>query len=79
VIRTSTRIIEGIDINNPAVIRALTADGSSIAEWGKYSTQSFASPGGPFKVHFYYNPRTGIANYSIDYKAVFNAGIITFE
>jgi hypothetical protein len=49
----------------------LTADGSNIADWGKYATGTFKSPSGPFQVHFYYNPATGVANYDLDFKVVF--------
>ena len=62
-------------IENPEVIRALTADGSNIADWAKYTTQTFKSPSGSFQVHFYVNSKTGALNYTIDYKAVFNAGV----
>ncbi|TCO40936.1 hypothetical protein EV646_11627 [Kribbella antiqua] len=65
-------IISGDQLKNPAVIRALTADGSRIQDWGKYSTQSYRSPSGPFQVHFYYNESTGRVNYDIDYKTKFN-------
>jgi len=74
VIDASERIIGGADLKNPAVIRALTADGSDIADWGKYSTQTYRSPSGPFQVHFYYNPVTGRVNYDIDYKSKLNLG-----
>jgi YD repeat-containing protein len=32
---------------NPAVISALTADGSNISDWGKYTSGQFKSPSGP--------------------------------
>ncbi|MFV0460767.1 MAG: RHS repeat-associated core domain-containing protein [Actinomycetales bacterium] len=72
VIQGSSRIIDGSRLGNPDVVKALTADGSNIADWGKYTTQTFQSPSGPFQAHFYYNPVTGAANYSVDYKIVFN-------
>jgi RHS repeat-associated protein len=72
VVAGSRRIIEGADLKNPDVVRALTRDGSSIADWGKYSTQTFKSPSGPFQVHYYRNRATGRINYEIDYKVVFN-------
>ena len=68
----ANRIIGGADLSNPEVIRALTADGSNIADWGKYATQTANGPSGPFQVHFYYNPVTGAANYANDFKVVFN-------
>lgn len=71
VIKGASRIIEGSDLKNPAVIQELTRDGSNIADWGKYSTQTFKSPAGDFQVHFYYNSATGAVNYGLDYKAVF--------
>jgi hypothetical protein len=42
--------------------------------FGKYATESFASPSGPFQVHFYMNPTTREVFYGLDYKAIFNAG-----
>lgn len=62
VIQGSSRIIDGSRLGNPDVVKALTADGSNIADWGKYTTQTFQSPSGPFQVHFYYNPVTGAAH-----------------
>jgi hypothetical protein len=41
--------------------------------FGKYATETFASPSGPFKAHFYMNAATGEVYYGLDYKAVFNA------
>jgi hypothetical protein len=48
-------IIPGTEIGNPYVRDALTADGSNIADWGKYETGSIANPDGTlsFKIHFY--------------------------
>ncbi|OGO16650.1 MAG: hypothetical protein A2Z14_09825 [Chloroflexi bacterium RBG_16_48_8] len=71
-LRNSRLIIEGSQLKNPEVIRTLTSDGSSIADWGKYTTQSFRTPLGNAQVHFYYNQATGQINYAIDYKLVFN-------
>jgi len=75
IVANSARIINGSDIKNPNVIAALTSDGSDISDWGKYTTQTTVSPNseGPFQVHFYYNPVTGVVNYGIDYKVVFNS------
>jgi hypothetical protein len=54
------------------VVSELTADGSNIADWGKYTSETFQSPAGSFQVHFYMNQVTGAVNYNIDYKIVFN-------
>jgi len=43
--------------------------------FGKYATESFNSPSGPFQVHFYMNPTTNEVFYGLDYKAIFNAGV----
>ena len=75
VIGDSRSIISGERIGNPQVIDALTSDGSRIADWAKYSTSTVQGPSGPFQVHFYYNSTTGVANYEIDYKVVFNSGV----
>ncbi len=71
VINNSTPIVRGPQIGNQQVVKALTADGSNIADWAKYTTQSFQSPSGPFQVHFYRNSVTGAVNYGYDYKVVF--------
>ncbi len=70
-IQNSRPILAGQNLRNPDVIKALTADGSNIADWAKYSTQTFQSPSGPFQVHFYRNAATEATNYTIDYKVVF--------
>jgi hypothetical protein len=72
VVQNSSRIIPGSNIGNPSVVKGLTADGSNIADWGKYTSQTFQSPSGPFQVHYYFNPATGRVNYNQDYKVVFN-------
>ena len=72
VIDASREIIPGTDLSNGQLIKTLTADGSSIADWGKFSTPTFNSPSGPFQVHFYMNPSTGIVHYLDDFKVVFN-------
>lgn len=71
-IRDAKRIIEGSELNNPEVIRRLTADGSRIQDWGKYETKTFETPSGSYKAHFYYNPKTGKVDLNIDYKSVHN-------
>jgi hypothetical protein len=72
VINGSDPIIAGSRLGNQRVVQALTADGSKIEDWAKYSTKTFKSPAGPFQVHFYHNEVTGTTNYDIDYKAIFN-------
>ena len=42
------------------------------AGFGKYTTQTYQSPAGPFQVHFYMNPTSGEVSYGLDYKAIFN-------
>jgi hypothetical protein len=71
-IQSARKIIDGTALGNKALIGELTRDGSNIADWGTYTTDTFRSPSGPFQVHFYYNPITGAANYAFDFKAVFN-------
>lgn len=67
----SYRIIPGDQIGNPEVRRLMTSDGSTLSDWGKYTTLTHQSPYGDFQVHYYYNPATGrMLNY--DYKAVLN-------
>ncbi|MDO8392219.1 MAG: hypothetical protein Q7V57_17225 [Actinomycetota bacterium] len=72
VIDASTEIIPGTGLSNGQLIKNLTADGSSLADWGKYTTPTYNSPSGPFQVHFYMNPSTGVVHYLDDYKVVFN-------
>lgn len=57
----SQEIIPAGQLGNPAI-----PDGFS-----KFSTDTFASPSGPFQVHFYMNPTTGEVFYGLDYKSVF--------
>jgi RHS repeat-associated protein len=73
VIANSAEIIRGSQLHSSAVIAELTRDGSNIADWGKYTTNSFSSPAGKFQVHFYRNRVTGQVNYNIDYKVKFNS------
>jgi hypothetical protein len=74
VIAGSTEIINGTQLSNQTLVKALTADGSNIADWGKYATQPFRSPSGPFQMHFYHNSSNGRVFYELDYKAVFTGG-----
>uniref|UniRef100_UPI004046A501 hypothetical protein n=1 Tax=Streptomyces fradiae TaxID=1906 RepID=UPI004046A501 len=70
-IADSQRVIPGEKIGNPVVRDLMTADGSDLRDWGKYSTRTHQSPYGDFQVHYYYNPETGkILLY--DYKVVMN-------
>jgi RHS repeat-associated protein len=73
VIDGSRKIIDGSQLNSRLQAN-LTADGSNIADWGKYSTQTIRGPAGDFQVHFYMNGRTGAIDYQYDYKAVLNGG-----
>ena len=49
VIAESRQIIPGSKLGNPSVIKVLTADGSEIAQWGKYITPTVQSPSGRFR------------------------------
>ena len=72
VIAGSSPIIRGQDLGNQQLRAGLTADGSDIADWAKYTTQTYQSPSGPFQVHYYGNEVTGDVNYDFDYKVKFN-------
>ncbi|WP_240649562.1 RHS repeat-associated core domain-containing protein [Streptomyces sp. Z26] len=72
-IRNSCEIIPGTSLKHPPVKAHLTADGSSMRDWAKYSTPTHQSPYGDFQVHYYYNSKTGSVAYDYDYKAVMNA------
>ncbi|NML32384.1 DUF637 domain-containing protein [Paraburkholderia antibiotica] len=51
-------------IKNPSVVSELTSDGSNIADWGKYTTQSVTMPNGQsMQVHYYMNSITGKVDY----------------
>ena len=54
------------------LIKNLKEIGGNINDWGKYETESFNSPTGKFKVHYYYNKITKKAYFDADYKSVFN-------
>ncbi|MEW2401583.1 putative T7SS-secreted protein [Streptomyces sp. NPDC046862] len=67
----SRLVIPGEEIGNPSVRELMTSDGSSLNDWGKYTTRTHQSPYGDFQVHYYYNPETGkILNF--DYKVIMN-------
>ncbi len=71
VIAGSRVIIPGQRLGNPDLIKHLTRDGSSIADWAKYSTGQFVRPGGGhFEVHFYMNSVTKAIDYGYDFKAI---------
>ncbi|MBW0451051.1 hypothetical protein [Paraburkholderia phenoliruptrix] len=56
--------LAGGKINNPAVVRELTSDGSNIADWGKFTTQSVTMPNGQsMQIHYYMNSVTGKIDY----------------
>lgn len=64
------KIQEGTAMNNPAVTARLGAQGN-LADWAKYSTETFTSPiAGGYQIHFYMNRVTQV----IDYKIKFNGG-----
>ena len=67
-LRSAEQIFAPGTLGNPAIPQG----------FGKYTTQTFRSPAGPFQVHFYMNPTTGEVFYGLDYKAVFNNGITTY-
>ncbi|WP_301129286.1 DUF6531 domain-containing protein [Streptomyces cacaoi] len=70
VIDESMQIVKGENLGNKHVVRHLTADGSSIDDWAKYTTMIHQSPYGEFQVHFYYNNVTKVVAYDSDYKVV---------
>jgi len=59
------QIIPASELGNPAIPSG----------FGKFTTQTFDSPSGPFQVHFYQNPTTGEIWTGLDYKTVFNTPI----
>lgn len=61
--------VSGGVLKNPAVVRELTADGSKIEEWSKYTTESITLPSGQrSQVHFYKNNVNGKVNLNVDFK-----------
>ena len=61
--------ISGGRLTNPTVVRELTANGSQIEDWGKFTTQSVRLPSGQSsQIHFYANRVTGDVNLNIDFK-----------
>ena len=62
-INNAKQIFKPGELNNPAIPPG----------FGKYTTDTFQSPAGNFKMHFYKNSTTGEVFYGLDYKAVFNS------
>ena len=61
--------IEGVNLKNTEVIARLTKDGSSLNDWGKYTTgKTTLSTGNMAEIHFYYNNKTGEVVRYIDFK-----------
>src|SRR5207249_1611632 len=60
-IDSSTNIIDAADIKNPSVPSG----------YSKYTTESFQSPAGDFKVHFYMD-NNGNVFYGQDFKVIFD-------
>lgn len=58
-------------MKNPAVVKELTKNGSSINDWAKMTTQTIQSPSGNFQVHFYKNLKTGEVS-TFEMKSKFN-------
>jgi hypothetical protein len=61
-IQGARQIIPPGQLGNPAIPQG----------FGKFSTQTFQSPSGPFQAHFYMNPSTGHTFYGLDFKVIFN-------
>jgi filamentous hemagglutinin len=62
--------LQGGVIKNPEIVKILTHDGSNIADWEKFTTNSITLKNGQsMQIHFYKNVKTGIIDYtSKDYK-----------
>jgi RHS repeat-associated protein len=58
----SREIISAGRLTNPAIPPGFS----------KFATETFASPSGPFQVHFYMHPVTRQVFYGLDYKVIFN-------
>lgn len=69
-IKTATEVpISGGRLTNPAVVQELTCNGSSITDWGKFTTRTIELPGGQRSpIHFYMNRVTKETNLNIDFK-----------
>ena len=66
-IQSATQIIRASELGNPAIPEG----------FAKFTTDTFASPSGPFQVHFYMN-EGGVVYYGADYKVIFNLGVQPF-
>ena len=64
-VKGAREIIGAESLGNPAIP----------AGFSKFATESFASPSGRFRVHFYMNPATEEIFYGLDYKALFNSSV----
>jgi hypothetical protein len=60
VVTKAQRIVSGRKLGNADLVKRLTADGSSIDYWAKYTTRSFRCPSGTFQVHFYMNKEANV-------------------
>lgn len=67
-IQGAREIIPAARLGNPAIPEGFS----------KFVTETFRSPSGPFQTHFYMNPTTGEVFYGLDYKSVFNNGIVPY-
>jgi hypothetical protein len=61
----------GAQIEDPEAVARLTADGSTMAQYEKAATDSFAAPH-PFHLHLYWNPTTNKIRFDTDFKLRFN-------
>jgi RHS repeat-associated protein len=62
-IASAQEIVAGSKLGNTRVVQELTADGSSISDWAKFTTGQLGGPGGmTFQVHFYMNRVTNKVN-----------------
>ena len=71
-IKNSLLIKPGEELGNSLLRNELARIGGDISDWGKFLTESIASPSGNFQMHFYRNSVTGNIYYGMDYKAVFD-------
>ena len=67
-IQSATQIFRAGELGNPAIPEG----------FAKFTTDTFASPSGPFQAHFYMNPESGVVFYGLDYKVIFNLGVQPF-
>ncbi len=75
VLESAKAIVPGEELGNPAVISALTKNGSLMSDWAKFTSATYRNAAGEeFQFHFYRNLKTGEVNYDVDYKMVFKDG-----